>query len=183
MQGKMKGLVTIALLVMVLLGCTLPSLPGLARQPTATPTPPATPTPLVIVVTATPLPPSGEQGVDIFDITPELATGLREGGVELPVDQGVLVMDVYQDSPAYQAGLQGSTGQARWGNLILPVGGDIIIAINGTDIRGAQELTIYLETQTTVGQAIQVTVMRDGREMTIEVQLAERPGGGRGVYA
>jgi S1-C subfamily serine protease len=114
-------------------------------------------------------------GVDIFDVTPELAQGLGEGGFELPVDQGVLVMDVYPDSPADQAGLQGSTDEARWGNLMLPVGGDIIIAVDGTEVKGGQDLTIYLETQTKVGQAIQVTVMRDGREMTLEVQLAERP--------
>jgi S1-C subfamily serine protease len=117
-------------------------------------------------------------GVDIFDITPELAQGLREGGVELPVDQGVLVIDVYPDSPADQAGVQGSTDQARWGNLMLPVGGDIIIAVDGTEVKGGQDLTIYLETQTKVGQAIQVTVMREGREKTLEVQLAERPESG-----
>jgi S1-C subfamily serine protease len=116
-------------------------------------------------------------GVDIFGVTPELAQGLREGGVELPVDQGVLVMDVYPESPADQAGLQGITDQALWGNLMLPVGGDIIIAINGTEVKGGQDLTIYLATQTEVGQAIQVAVIWAGREMTIEVQLAERPEG------
>jgi len=114
-------------------------------------------------------------GVEIFDITPERARLLREGGINIPVDRGALVVGVYRGSPAHQAGLRGGTRRVRLGNLILPVGGDIIIAIDGTEIKGIQDLTIYLETRTRVGQVIQVTVMRDGQEKTFEVQLAERP--------
>jgi len=114
-------------------------------------------------------------GVEIFDITPERARSLRRGGINIPVDRGALVVGVYRGSPAHQAGLRGGTRRVRLGNLILPVGGDIIIAMDGTKIKGVQDLTVYLETRTRVGQVIQITVMRDGQEITLEVQLAERP--------
>ncbi|HID87176.1 MAG TPA: trypsin-like serine protease [Anaerolineae bacterium] len=114
-------------------------------------------------------------GVETFDITPERARFLREGGINIPVDRGALVVGVYRGSPAHQAGLRGGTHRVRLGNLILPVGGDIIIAINGTEIEGGQDLMIYLETRTKVGQIVQVTVVRGGQERTLEVQLAERP--------
>jgi S1-C subfamily serine protease len=114
-------------------------------------------------------------GVETFDITPERARSLRRGGIDMSVDRGALVVGVYRDSPAHQAGLRGGTQRVRLGNLILPVGGDTIIAIDGVEIEEGQDLTVHLETRTKVGQVIRVTVVRDGQERTVEVQLAERP--------
>ncbi|MFQ6059479.1 MAG: S1C family serine protease [Anaerolineae bacterium] len=114
-------------------------------------------------------------GVDTFSITPEIARSLRRGGIDMPVDRGVLVVGIYRGSPAHRAGLRGGTQRVRLGNLILPVGGDIIIAIDGAEIKDAQDLTVYLETRTRVGQTIEMTLVREGQERTIEVQLAERP--------
>ena len=114
-------------------------------------------------------------GVETFDITPERARSLREGGIAISVDQGALVVGVYRGSPAHQVGLQGGTQRVRLGNLILPVGGDTIIAIDGVEIEEGQDLTVHLETRTKVGQVIRVTMVRDGQERTVEVQLAERP--------
>jgi S1-C subfamily serine protease len=114
-------------------------------------------------------------GVETFDITPERARDLREGGIDISVDRGALVVGVYRGSPADQAGLRGGTRRVRLGNLILPVGGDTIVAIDGAEIRGVQDLNVYLETRTRVGQVVQVTLMRDGQERTVDVQLAERP--------
>jgi S1-C subfamily serine protease len=114
-------------------------------------------------------------GVETFDITPERARSLRRGGIDMSVDRGALVVGVYRDSPAHQAGLRGGTQRVRLGNLILPVGGDTIIAIDRVEIEEGQDLTVHLETRTKVGQVIRVTVVRDGQERTVEVQLAERP--------
>jgi S1-C subfamily serine protease len=37
----------------------------------------------------------------------------------------------------------------------------------------ARDLIVYLETQTEVGQTVQVQVIRDGREQTVAVRLRE----------
>jgi S1-C subfamily serine protease len=71
--------------------------------------------------------------------------------------------------------LRGGERVARIGRYQIPVDGDIIIAINGERIDDFEELTVYLETKTRVGDTVDVTVIRDGREQIIPVTLEERP--------
>lgn len=114
-------------------------------------------------------------GIRKFDITADLAARFRRAGLDLGVERGVLVVAVFQGSPAAQAGLQGGTRRVQVGNLVVPVGGDVIVGIDGTPIGDQQELTLYLEENTRVGQTVQLTIVRDGEEMTVPVTLAERP--------
>jgi S1-C subfamily serine protease len=37
------------------------------------------------------------------------------------------------------------------------------------------QLTVYLESETQVGEKVEVTLIRDGREMKVPLTLAERP--------
>jgi S1-C subfamily serine protease len=63
----------------------------------------------------------------------------------------------------------------RLGLQALPVGGDIITAVNGQPIKDSRDLTVYLETQTRVGDAVELTIVRDGSEDQLAVELDERP--------
>ncbi|MBM4464823.1 MAG: trypsin-like serine protease [Chloroflexi bacterium] len=107
-----------------------------------------------------------------YSIDPELAQGLG-----LPVEKGLLVAQIYRGSPAAQAGLRGGDRQVIVGNRRIIAGGDIIVAIDGRPVENHENLTVYLETETRVGQVVELTVVRDGREMTIEVELGEVPEG------
>jgi len=109
-------------------------------------------------------------GVDTYTITPGMARALN-----LPVEKGLLVARVYAGSGAARAGLRGATREVMVGNSILLVGGDIITAIDGTPIRSGEELTVYLESHTRVGQTVTVSLIRDGRELTVRVTLGELP--------
>jgi S1-C subfamily serine protease len=82
---------------------------------------------------------------------------------------------VTSGGPAAKAGIRGSDRSVSIGNVQVPVGGDIIVAINGKPIANFQELTVYLETETKVGDKVEVTLIRDGQEMKVSVTLAERP--------
>jgi len=115
-------------------------------------------------------------GVSVVPFDPQGAPILREAGMEVPVDEGLLVIEVVPGSSAAQAGIRGSDRMVRIGNARVPLGGDIITALNGEPIADFQELTVYLETKTQVGDSVEVTLIRDGREMTVTVTLAERPG-------
>jgi len=64
---------------------------------------------------------------------------------------------------------------ARIGGFEIPLDGDIITALNGEPVGDFEELTVYLETQTKVGDTVQVTIIRDGQEQTVPVILDERP--------
>ena len=61
-----------------------------------------------------------------------------------------------------RAGLRGGQQQVRIGRYVLPIGGDILTAIDGEPIRPATDLIRFLDTKTEVGQTIQVTIWRDG---------------------
>ncbi len=102
---------------------------------------------------------------------------LAELAVELgmPVEQGVLISEVVAGTPAAQAGLRGGNREAVVRGVRVRLGGDIIIAINGTPVRNFDEMTIYLVNRTEVGQTITVTILRDGQEMRVSLKLAERP--------
>ena len=115
-------------------------------------------------------------GISFLDLN-RWAAILQRADVEVP-DEGVLIMEVVPDSPADEAGLQGGERLLRVGNTRVPVGGDVIIAIDGEPIRGWSELNIYLELETQVGETVQVTVLRDDQEVTVPLTLAERPEDG-----
>ncbi len=114
-------------------------------------------------------------GVYLLDITPERAQLLREAGVEIPVDRGLLVLEVVRGGPAARAGVRGGNRTLRMGNILLPVGGDVIVAVDGQEIVDNRALNIYLETRKRVGDAATLTLIRDGREMEVQVTLGERP--------
>jgi S1-C subfamily serine protease len=95
-------------------------------------------------------------------------------GVDVP-DHGLLILNVEPGSPAESSGLRGGDRMIRLQNVELPVGGDVIIALNGEPMEKPQDLVAYLETQTRVGDTIQVTVIRDGEELTLPLTLGERP--------
>jgi len=110
-----------------------------------------------------------------FDLKPAVARLLRRRlGLRVP-DEGVLIVAVYRNSPAHQAGLRGGTRRVRLGNLILPVGGDVIVAVDDTPVRTERELRLLLENRYRVGDTVTVRVVRDGQELEVDVTLAERP--------
>jgi len=108
-------------------------------------------------------------GIEGLGVTPLLAEGL-----DLPVEQGVLVQTVIEGGPAEKAGLRGADQQVRFEGTFLGTGGDIIVAIDDVTLQDMDDLIVYLA-DTTVGQTIELTVLRDGAEQTVKVTLEERP--------
>jgi S1-C subfamily serine protease len=114
-------------------------------------------------------------GVSVLPFEAEGAQILREAGMDVPVDEGLLVAEVVSGGPAAKAGIRAGDQTVSIGNTRIPVGGDIITAINGTPVANFQELTVYLESETQVGDEVEVTLIRDGQEMKVKATLAERP--------
>ncbi len=57
----------------------------------------------------------------------------------------------------------------------MTIGGDIVIAINGTRIINIDALSTYLEENTSPGQTIEVTIVRENQTLTIPLILETRP--------
>jgi S1-C subfamily serine protease len=114
-------------------------------------------------------------GVQMLDLTPDRAEVFRQAGMDVPVEEGLLVIEVVPDGPAQRGGLRGGDRLVQLGNVRLPLDGDIITAINGQPVADLQAFTVYLETQTQVGDTAEVTIIREGQERTVQVTLDERP--------
>ena len=110
-------------------------------------------------------------GISGTSLVPELATAM-----DLPADQrGALVIGVVPNSPADQAGLRGSTQQVQINGQAVPVGGDVIVSVDGQPVQDFEDLIAYLADSTQVGQTITLQVLRDGSTETIDLTLAARP--------
>ena len=95
--------------------------------------------------------------------------------LKLSVTSGVLVTDVTADSPAAQAGLRGGLRSETVRGVQVPVGGDIIVAINGQPLRDLDGLLAYLVDNTAPGDTVTLTVVRDNSTFEAKVTLQARP--------
>jgi S1-C subfamily serine protease len=110
----------------------------------------------------------------VWSLTPERKAILEEAGMAVPVDSGLLLINIAARSPADQVGLRGGQQEVRIGRWLLAIGGDILTAIDGEPIGSIRDLIRYLDINTEVGQTIQITVWRDGQELTVPVTLGEQ---------
>jgi S1-C subfamily serine protease len=78
-------------------------------------------------------------------------------------------------SPAEKAGLKGSTTTTTIDGLDAQIGGDVITAINGQQVRDFEDLTTYLARTAKVGDQVNLTVLRNGNSQNVTVTLAARP--------
>ncbi len=92
------------------------------------------------------------------------------------VTYGWLVSQVTSGGPAATAGLRAGTTQFTdvLGNTYT-IGGDVIIAFNGTKIANGDALSSYMEEFTQPGQTINVTVVRSNQTINVPVKLGTRP--------
>ena len=113
-----------------------------------------------------------------YPLTPELAQWLRQrADLDLGTDHGVFVVSVTPNGPADAAGIQGAQRVLPVGNREVPIDGDIITAVDGVDVTSLEDIIRYLETETEVGQAVTVQLVRDGETVSVDVTLGERPPG------
>ncbi len=110
-------------------------------------------------------------GIAGVDVSPDIRQAM-----DLDTQQrGVLVIDVTEDGPADDAGLVGSTVEIEIDSLPATIGGDIIVQIDDMPVGDFDDLIAYLSESTVVGQTIELTLLRDGEFVTVELELGERP--------
>ncbi len=108
-------------------------------------------------------------GTDTQTLTPALARAL-----ELPTDQGAIVVRVARGSPAAKAGLKGGTQQVVIGNAIVVIGGDIVVGADGLTVPTSEGLRRLLRKHQP-GDTIKLEILRQGKRMELEVKLSEQP--------
>jgi len=109
-------------------------------------------------------------GVAGTDMTYDIAKKMH-----VNVTYGWLIVQVVSGGPADKAGLRGGTQQVQVGGRTIVIGGDIIIAINGTRIINGDDMSSFLEEFTLPGQTVNLTIVRDNQIITVPVELGTRP--------
>ena len=109
-------------------------------------------------------------GISGQDIYPELAK-IRD----LDQTKGFLIVNVVPGSPAEMAGLKGVSEIKTIGDREYPADGDIIISVDGKEVRKISDILIHLQEEKSVGDEMILGVLRDGEVMHIILVLVERP--------
>jgi serine protease Do len=110
-------------------------------------------------------------GVSGTTLVPDLAKAMNLDASQ----RGALIEEVMPNSPAEKAGLQGSSQQVTIDGQTAIVGGDVITSIDNQPILQMDDLIAYLAGSTKVDQKVTFTVLRDGKQQTLDVTLAARP--------
>lgn len=98
----------------------------------------------------------GYLGIGLAPLTAEMATKLRYPSDKAP---GALVYSVTRESPAEKAGIES---------------GDVIVEFNGQPVTDPNELTLMIA-RLKVGEEVPVKLIREGKEIAVNVKIAERP--------
>jgi len=109
-------------------------------------------------------------GISGADMTYEIAQII---GAD--VTYGWLITQVTNEGAADLAGLQGGNKQVRINNDWMIIGGDVIIAVDGTRIVNGDSFMSYLEEHTVPSQTIVVTILRNNQTQDISLVLKQRP--------
>jgi S1-C subfamily serine protease len=91
-----------------------------------------------------------------------------------PKVTGILVTDLTQNGPAENAGLIATTRTvSRQGQTTFNVG-DVVTAIDGNPMKTIESLSSYIFNQTTTGQTVSLTLLRQGGEKTVDLTLTTK---------
>lgn len=108
--------------------------------------------------------------------------GVSGGAINLAVmrannldsQQGAYINEVISDGPAARAGLQGSSNLEFVDGAEVPVGGDVIVAIDGKPIADFDALLVDIAARKP-GDQVELTALRGGQRRQLTVTLAPRP--------
>jgi len=108
-------------------------------------------------------------GIQGHDVDPELAK-VRE----LNSSKGFLIMTVIEGSPADLGGLLGVTETVEIDDREYPIDGDIIISVDGIEVRKISDILVHLQRNKVIGDSMELEVLRNGEILDITITLEER---------
>jgi S1-C subfamily serine protease len=98
---------------------------------------------------------------------------LEQEALGLGLATGVYITDITPGSPADRAGLVKGTDPSPISGLY--ANGDLIVAVDGRQVRTFAEMLNYIINHKSPGDRVKITVLRDGQEMEVDLTLGSRP--------
>ena len=93
---------------------------------------------------------------------------------ELSSSKGFLIMAVIEGSPADLGGLLGVTETVEIDDREYPIDGDIIISVDGIEVRKISDILVHLQRNKVIGDSMELEVLRNGEILDITITLEER---------
>ncbi len=114
-------------------------------------------------------------GLQTINLNRGLIKFFEKAGVEIPVEEGILVVNIFSGGPADKGDLQTGDQALQIGMFQIPVGGDIIVGVDGQSVSAYKDLALYLENKTEIGDTVTVSFYREGKKEKAKLTVAERP--------
>ena len=92
----------------------------------------------------------------------------------LDIQQGAYIDTIEPGGPAEKAGMQGSTGTEQVNGIPVPVGGDVVVAIDGKPVNNFDDLLVAVAFRKP-GDTVTLTILRNGSRQQVPVTLEPRP--------
>ena len=108
-------------------------------------------------------------GATIQSLIPEIAKYRK-----LKIERGAMIAEAVKGGPAEKAGLKGGDQRIQVGNMIVMVGGDIVVKADQNDVKTHDELIRYIR-EKKPGDTILLKIFRKGDFFDVKVTLGERP--------
>ena len=109
-------------------------------------------------------------GVAGTDMSPVIAEAMN-----VEVVKGAYLSSIVENGPAEKAGLHGSVDTESINGRTVPIGGDVIVAINGQPVSSFDDLLIYVALESSPGKEVTLTILRDGELIDVVLKLDSRP--------
>ncbi|WP_262179014.1 S1C family serine protease [Haloarcula laminariae] len=111
-------------------------------------------------------------GVQVAEVSPLIAQAN-----DLNATEGVIVLNTQGGTPA-SAELQESNRFEATEGMRVPVGGDVIVSIDGQPVDTPADMARYLAVEGSPGDPVRLTVLRNGQREQVTVTLTNRPAPG-----
>lgn len=108
-------------------------------------------------------------GATIQPLIPEVAKFLK-----ISIERGAMIAEVVKGGPAERAGIKGGNQRVQVGNMIVIVGGDIVVKADQQDMKTHDDLIRYIR-EKKPNDVITLKVLRKGKLEDVKVTLGERP--------
>lgn len=109
-------------------------------------------------------------GLETEDLTPGIARRFH-----LVAQRGAIVSAVHRGGPAATAGLRAGHRTVLFQNERLTLGGDTIVAIDGSAVRNSDDVARLVAERMVPGEAAWFTVIRAGKTIVVPVTFGSRP--------
>jgi S1-C subfamily serine protease len=108
-------------------------------------------------------------GIQAQPVTPSIARLFH-----LPATHGLLIVSVEAGSGAAKAGLRPGTQQATVAGQSYPLGGDLIVSIDGVPVSSVDQLRNEIEDKKP-GDTVTLGIYRNDKKKTVTVKLGRQP--------